>query len=72
MNKLYLNSRPWVMFDPTNRQHRAWYGEYLRVRSWGSCPVRFTVDNEPGRVGVIERLLLEYYCGKEFKKDLVS
>jgi hypothetical protein len=75
VSKLHLHSRPWVVFDATNSQHRKWYAEYLRDRSWGDCPVRFEVDGEPGHIGAIERLLLEYYTKKEFfnrKKPLTT
>ena len=66
MSKLHVNARPWITFDPDNRQHRAWYAEYVRTRSWGACPVRFEVEHEAGHIGAIERLILEYYAKKEF------
>lgn len=75
MSKLYVNARPWVVFDVTNRQHRAWYAEFARTRSWSHCPVRFEVPDDPGCVQAIQRLLLEYYTKKEFpqrKKRLTT
>lgn len=75
MSKLHLHARPWVTFNAADSQHRAWYADYIRTRSWGACPVRFEVDNEPGHIGAIERLLLEYYTKKEFpirKKRLTT
>lgn len=66
MSKLFVGGRPWVMFDPSKRQHREWFAEFVRNRSWTNCPVRFEVDGEPGSVETIKRILLEYYSLKEF------
>jgi hypothetical protein len=66
MSKLHVNARQWITFNAQDAQHRAWYAEYIRTRTWGKCPVRFEVDGEPGHIGAIERLILEYYTKKEF------
>ncbi len=69
MSRLEYYNRPLVAFDPTNRQHRAYYHQFLITRAWGRCPVRFICPDEhgpEGLVGVIQRQLLEYYARKEF------
>jgi hypothetical protein len=67
MNKLNLYHRPWVLFDPANRDHRKYYHEFLQRRTWGYCPVRFVVgDDTSDLVTMIQRNLIDYYVGKEF------
>lgn len=69
MSRLALLGRPWVAFDPNNRQHRKWYNEFQRKGTWGQCPVRFIIDNEAqgNLVTMIQRILVKYYVGKEFQ-----
>lgn len=69
MSKLQLRARPWVAFDVKNTEHRRWIAEFILSGRWGNCPVRFALADEPGDILAIQRLLLEYYCGREFKKD---
>lgn len=66
MSKLQLKARPWVPFDVANKQHRKWLAEFLLSGRWGHCPVRFALEDEPGDILTIQRLVLEYYAGKEF------
>lgn len=66
MSKLQLRARPWVAFDVTNKQHRKWIAEFVISGRWGHCPVRFALADEPGDILTIQRVLLEYYSGKEF------
>ena len=71
MSKLEFYQRPLVAFDPTNKEHRRWFSEYQKNRSWGRCPVRFIVPDDAGMdlPGMIMRQLLDYYVGKEFYKE---
>jgi len=67
MSRLALHSRPFVVFDPANKDHRKWFAEFNRSAKWGDCPVRFVIDNENGDlVTMIQRRLIQYYVGREF------
>ena len=69
MSKLSYWGRPWVVFDATNKQHRRWFTEFQRNRTWGNCPVRFVIDEAEGElITMMQRQLVGYYVDKEFKK----
>lgn len=69
MSKLALYGRQYVVFDSTNKEHRGWFAEFNKTRSWGSCPVRFVIDNDHGDlITMIQRQLIQYYVDREFKK----
>lgn len=61
-------SRPFVAFDPSIREHRKHYDEFIKAGSWGKCPVRFYIAKEETNnlVSAIERKLTAYYTNKEF------
>lgn len=66
--------RPVIAFDPTNKEHRAWYAEYHETNSWGKCPVRFAVpDDMSGRdlPSVLKGQILQYYLTQEFSAEIV-
>ena len=69
MSKLEFYSRPLVAFDPSNKQHRRWYYDFLKYQGWGRCPVRFICPDESGMdlTIMIRNMLVEYYVEKEFK-----
>jgi hypothetical protein len=68
MSKLALYGRPYVVFDAQNRDHRKWFAEFNKNRSWGKCPVRFVIDNDHGDlITMIQRDLIQYYVDREFK-----
>jgi hypothetical protein len=70
MSRLGYWGRPWVIFDATVKQHRRWFTEFQRSRTWGHCPVRFVLDEEQGdMVTMMQRQLIEYYLGKEFRES---
>ena len=70
MSLLQLMMRPWVEFDPYNKEHRKWYAEYVRTNSWSHCPVRFVDPNDCGNLAMsMQRTLLEYYSKQEFKSS---
>jgi hypothetical protein len=61
--------RPWVVFDAGNPDHRRWFGEFLQNRTWGLCPVRFTIggrEETTSIVGLMLNELVEYYTQQEF------
>lgn len=69
MSILNYHHRPWTAFNAEDRNHRQWFAEFQRSRTWGHCPVRFIVADEQGDlVTMIQRKLINYYVAKEFKK----
>jgi hypothetical protein len=69
MSRLDYIGRPWVSFNPENKQHRKWFAEFQRTRTWGSCPVRFIVSDEHGDlITLIQRKLIGHYVDREFGK----
>ncbi len=67
MSRLALFGRPWVIFDPHNKDHRRWFAEFNRNAKWGDCPVRFVLDEGCGDlITQIQRQLIQYYVDKEF------
>lgn len=68
MSFLSLIGRPYVVFDPSVKQHRLWYFEFVKKQTWGHCPVRFLVPDDQGDlITMIQRTLVKYYVEKEFK-----
>ncbi len=68
MSRLELFGRPYVIFDPANKDHRRYYNQFVQTHSWGECPVRFVVPEDHGDlVTMIQRSLITYYVTKEFK-----
>lgn len=69
MSRLAFIGRPWVAFRADNRQHRKWYFEFVKHKTWGRCPVRFIVPEDHGNlVMMIQEQLTKYYTEKEFGK----
>lgn len=69
MSRLTSHQRPSVDFDPTDKEHRKWYNEFLQTASWSHCPVRFTVqmDGDEGNTqAIIQRKIAQHYLDKEF------
>lgn len=70
MSRLQYIGRPWVNFDPTNRDHRRWFAIFQRTGTWGGCPVRFIIADDSGDLlTMIRQRLIDYYVNREFKKD---
>jgi len=70
MSQLNLWSRPWIVFDPANKQHRRWFTEFQRTRTWGHCPVRFVLDEPEGElITQIQNQLITYYINREFRES---
>lgn len=66
MPKLSLIKRPAVLFNPEDRDHRRWFGEFKRHGTWGSCPVVFEVSESGDLITVMQNQLIDYYTAKEF------
>jgi hypothetical protein len=69
MSLLSLSLRPLMVFDASNNEHRKYYADFVKRKTWGYCPVRFVVEgtNQTDLVTYIERCLVDYYTMKEFK-----
>jgi hypothetical protein len=69
MSRLQLHGRPFVVFNAKNKQHREWFAEFNSSAKWGSCPVRFVVNDDHGDlITMIQRELIAFYVSKEFGK----
>jgi hypothetical protein len=68
MSILDLKARPIIEFDATNPQHRKYFSEFVKKKSWGYIPIRFAVrGSRTDLVTQVERDLVDYYVYKEFK-----
>jgi hypothetical protein len=70
MSKLAFLGRPWVAFDPSNKEHRQWFYEFTVHNGWGHCPVRFICPDSSGGdlIMMIRNDLVKYYTNREFQK----
>lgn len=69
MSRLDYIGRPWIAFNPENKQHRKWFAEFQRTGTWGRCPVRFIVSDQHGDLlTLIQRKLIGHYVDREFGK----
>ena len=71
MSRLAYLSRPWVAFDASNKEHRRYYAQFLKVNTWGHCPVRFIVEGDHGMdlPTMMRNKLCEYYVQQEFRRE---
>ena len=68
MSILQFNSRPWTVFDPSKKDHRRWYHEFVQHGTWGRCPYRFIVPDDHGDlITMIQRSLVKHYVEQEFR-----
>lgn len=73
MSRLAFFGRPFVAFDPENKEHRKWFAEFQKLDTWGKCPVRFICPEEHGDlVTLIQRKLIAYYVDKEFNVGMTK
>lgn len=71
MSRLQLHGRPWVVFDPHDKDHRRWFADFNKNLSWKNCPVRFVINEDHGDlITQIQRSLIQFYVDKEFGTDL--
>lgn len=68
MNFVNYPSRPVVMFDVNDVNHRRWLGEFTKNRSWGNCPVKFSTAGSGNTLAQMQLKLLQYYTDCEFSK----
>ena len=69
MSILNLNMRPLTVFEASNNEHRKYYAEFVKRKTWGYCPVRFAVEgtSQIDLITYIERCLVDYYTMDEFQ-----
>jgi hypothetical protein len=68
-DRLAYYGRPFVAFDAKNKQHRQWFADFNKNRTWSHCPVRFIVPDDAGDlITLIQQRLIQYYVEKEFGK----
>jgi hypothetical protein len=68
MSILFRGSRPIVAFDVNNPDHRRWYAEFVKYRTWGRCPVRFMAESlDQDLVSYVNDKMLHYYIEQEFE-----
>jgi hypothetical protein len=67
MSILTLKARPIIAFDENNLEHRRYFSDFIKRKTWGYCPVRFMADDvNNDLVSHINRKMLDYYITKEF------
>lgn len=67
MSILEYHHRPFVPFDATNKNHRKWFSDFQKNKTWGKCPVRFIITDDAGDLlTMIQQRLIRYYVDKEF------
>ena len=74
MSRLEYLARPLVAFDPSNKDHRRYYAEFLEYGGWGSCPVRFICPEDFGTdlPSMIQHSLIYFYVEREFGGSKLS
>ena len=68
MSKLEYLARPLVAFNPSNKDHRRAYAEFLEYGGWGMSPVRFICPDDHGMdlPSMIQHSLIQFYVEREF------
>ncbi len=64
---LKTHTRPTILFDVTDPQHRKWAYDFIKHRTWRDCPVMFALPHSEDNVySMLMRMMTEYYAEKEF------
>jgi len=68
MSILQVRSRPWMVFDVADAQHRAWFYEFAVTGTWAHCPYQFVVPDDHGGdlTSLVQRELSRWYAAQEF------
>jgi hypothetical protein len=70
VSMLQHNGRPYVYFDPSNKQHRQYYSSFKRTGTWSQCPVRFILTGSAVDLPtMISNSLISYYTNQEFAQE---
>lgn len=69
MLKSFLLNRPYVIFDPANKEHRLIYNKFLKTGSWSNCSYQFICEAPYLDLpSCINYKLVNYFFSKEFAK----
>lgn len=71
MLKTFLLSRPYAVFDASDKEHRRAYYNFVKTKSWHNCPYQFVLE-EPyfDLLSNINHKMVNYYLTQEFKKPV--
>jgi hypothetical protein len=74
MSILQVRTRPWMVFDVNDAEHRRLFYKYTQTGSWAHCPYRFVVPDDHGNdvTSLIQRELSSWYAAREFDAQLVQ
>ena len=62
INSLQKAQRPFVVFDPSNKDHRRYFKKFMATSTWYSCPYQWLIDDHSTDVvSYINRKLLAHY-----------
>lgn len=68
MLKTFLLSRPYAVFNASDKEHRRAYYNFINTKSWHNCPFQFVLEDPyfdlPSN---INQKMVEYYMKEEFK-----
>lgn len=66
-SKLSYHLRQPMFFDPSDKEHRRLYYNFVSSSSWSHCPYSWIIDDESSSVPhMMHKKLVEYYTQKEF------
>jgi len=66
---MLLKRQETVVFDPTNKEHRAAVRAFLKRKAWVDSPIRFAHDPIYGSVAdQVQAKLLQWYADQEDAK----
>jgi hypothetical protein len=68
---MYINKPATVVFDPSDKTHRAAVRAFMKRRAWVDSPIRFTHD--PGYGSISEQVqtkLLNWFVAQEEAKEV--
>jgi hypothetical protein len=67
MLKSTLLLRPWTAYDPANKDHRRYFNNFIKTRSWAGCPYQWLIMDDSGDVvHYLTKVTAEYYLSREF------
>lgn len=62
--------RPYVCFNPDNKEHRQHFYNFQKSSSWAGCPYQWVIEDDSiDVVHYISKKMVAYYMSNEFKKS---
>jgi hypothetical protein len=69
LKSFVLSTRPFLIFDPKNPEHRDIFNKFQRTQSWQHSPYQWTIDDDSTNlVHYLNKKLVAYYLSTEFDK----